>query len=368
MYRLHDLDYMREALRLAAEGTALASPNPRVGAVVVNHDRVVGRGWHQYERQDHAEIIALAEAGGEAAGGTLYINLEPCCHQGRTGPCTEAIKAAGIARVVGGMSDPNPAVSGGGYAALAAAGVNVETDCLGREAQRMNEDFAKWIRSGLPFVTLKAAISLDGRIAAGGSSDAPRWISSMPSRDRVQTLRHQSDAVLTGIGTALIDNPLLTDRSKRPRRRPLLRVVLDSHLRLPTDSQLVKSARRKHDLLVLHSGGTPERATQLQKAGVRVEAVSAATGGGLDPLAVLRKLGEEQILSVLLEAGSRLNGAMLSAGLVDKMILFQAPLLLGDRGWPLASELHDGLAVRPRGPLLAESVGPDLMIETYLGE
>ncbi|HXR98239.1 MAG TPA: bifunctional diaminohydroxyphosphoribosylaminopyrimidine deaminase/5-amino-6-(5-phosphoribosylamino)uracil reductase RibD [Terriglobales bacterium] len=368
MYRLQDLDYMREALRLAAEGTALASPNPRVGAVVVNHDRVVGRGWHQYERLDHAEIVALAEAGAEAAGGTLYINLEPCCHQGRTGPCTEAIKAAGIARVVGGMNDPNPAVAGGGYAALAAAGVKVETDCLGREARRMNEDFAKWIRCGLPFVTLKAAVSLDGRIAAGGSADAPRWISSAPSRERVQALRHQSDAVLTGIGTAIVDDPLLTDRTKRPRRRPLLRVVLDSRLRLPVDSQLVKSARRKHDLLVLHSDGSPERVSQLQKAGARVEAIAAHSDGCLDPIAVLRKLAEEQILSVLLEAGSRLNGAMLSAGLVDKMILFQAPLLLGDRGWPLASGLQDGLALRPRGALLAESVGPDLMIETYLGE
>ncbi|MGH9486966.1 MAG: bifunctional diaminohydroxyphosphoribosylaminopyrimidine deaminase/5-amino-6-(5-phosphoribosylamino)uracil reductase RibD [Terriglobales bacterium] len=367
MYRLEDLDFMREALRLAAEGTALASPNPRVGAVVVREGQIVGQGTHRYEQKTHAEVLALEQAGEAARGASLYVNLEPCCHTGRTGPCVEAIVAAGIARVVVGMRDPNPAVNGGGLERLAAAGVKVESGCLGREARQLNEAFAKWIRTGLPWVNLKAALSLDGRIggAQASSVGARRWISSQLSRERVQTLRHASDAVLTGIGTVLNDDPLLTDRSKLERRRPLLRVVLDSGLRLPPAARILKGARRQLDLLVFHSRGAEAERQELETAGARIAAVAADASGRVDLEAVLRRLGAEQITSVLLEAGPHVNGAMLTGGWVDKLILFQAPLLLGGGSIPLAA-----LAAEPQrqieGALTCERVGPDLMIEAYL--
>ncbi|HVA64674.1 MAG TPA: bifunctional diaminohydroxyphosphoribosylaminopyrimidine deaminase/5-amino-6-(5-phosphoribosylamino)uracil reductase RibD [Terriglobales bacterium] len=382
MYRLNDLDFMREALRLAGEGTGLASPNPRVGAVVVRDGQIVGRGTHWYDRKDHAEALALAEAGERARGATLYLNLEPCCHFGRTPPCVQAIVAAGVARVVAGMRDPNPQVAGEGFRQLQAAGIAVESDCLGREARQLNEDFSTWIRHGRPFVTLKAAVSLDGRIAAPAVEATPaaspplgpepgpaerRWISSTPSRERVQQMRHQSDAVLTGIGTLRADDPLLTDRTKRPRRRPLLRVVLDSHLRLPVGAQLLKAARRHHDVLVFCVQGEPERQAALEKAGARVERVAADALGRVDLEEVLRRLGGEAITSILLEAGAQLNGAMLAGGWVDKLVLFQAPRLLGAGGVALTAG-GAALPRHPQGALACESVGPDVMITSYLAE
>lgn len=378
MYRLNDLDFMREALRLAAEGTALASPNPRVGAVVVRAGEIVGRGSHRYDAATHAEVLALEQAGERARGATLYLNLEPCCHTGRTPPCAAAVIAAGITRVVAGMRDPNPQVSGAGFRQLEAAGIAVENDCMGREARQLNEDFATWIRLGRPFVTLKAAASLDGRIAAAPAPPGAEliqpppagtraWISSAPARERVQLMRHQSDAVLTGIGTVLSDDPLLTDRTKLPRRRPLLRVVLDSHLRLPPAAQVLKSARRQHDLLVFHTQGAAASASALEKAGARIAKVAAGADGRPDLGAVLRHLAGEGIIGVLLEAGARLNGAMLTSGWVDKLVLFQAPRLLGDGGVMLAAA-PGPLPRTPQGALLCESVGPDVMITSYFSD
>jgi diaminohydroxyphosphoribosylaminopyrimidine deaminase/5-amino-6-(5-phosphoribosylamino)uracil reductase len=368
MYRLDDLDFMREALRLAEEGTGLASPNPRVGAVVVREGRIVGRGTHLYEGKTHAEALALEEAGERAQGATLYLNLEPCCHTGRTPPCTQAIVRAGIARVVAAMSDPNPRVAGNGLRELEAAGITVETGCLEREARRLNEAFSKWIRTGLPFVTLKAAVSLDGRIAAAAAAPGERtWISSLPARERVQQLRHQADALLTGIGTVLRDDPLLTDRSKRLRRRRLLRVVLDRELRLPPSARLVASARKHKDLLVFHASDDAAKWAALEHAGARLEAIEPAAEEGLALERVLRRLGEMDITSVLLEAGARLNGAMLAGGFVDKVILFVAPKLLGEHGLPLGTG-NGAFARLPEGGLTCETVGPDVMIEVYLAE
>lgn len=361
MYRLQDVDFMREALRLAAAGTGLASPNPRVGAVVVREGQVVGRGTHVYDKLDHAEVVALGQAGEAARGATLYVTLEPCSHTGRTPPCVAAVIASGIGRVVAATADPNPKVAGEGLRQLAAAGVAVESGCLEREAKRLIEDFAHWIRTGRPYVTLKAALSLDGRLGVEGG---PQWLSSAPSRERVQEMRHERDALMAGIGTALRDDPLLTDRSKRERRRPLLRVVLDSHLRLPPTSQLVKTAKRKHDLLIFHAPGANGR-PELEKAGARLQEVEA-TPAGLNLQAVLEHLGQEEIISVLLEGGARLNGGMLAAGLVNKVLLFQTPLLLGDNGWPLASGLWQNVPLRLEVPLSAESVGPDVLIEAYV--
>src|SRR4030081_3679098 len=279
-----DEQFIHQALDLARQGIGLASPNPYVGAVVVNPaGSIVGTGTHTYDGVKHAEVRALEHAGTKANGGTLYINLEPCSHQGRTPPCADAIIAAGIRRVVASMRDPSPAVSGRGFERLRAAGVQVEVGRLEDQARPLNESFAKYIRHGTPLVTLKAAMTLDGKIAPPPaealreSDGAPSggWITSDLARAHVQELRHQHDALLVGVGTILADDPLLTDRSGRPRRRPLLRVILDSHLRLPLESRLVQSSQNsaksedasKNDVLIFCSSGDEDKKAQLEKRG-----------------------------------------------------------------------------------------------------
>src|SRR5712672_387791 len=270
---------MEHALALARKGIGLASPNPHVGCVTVREGQIVGEGFHQYEWRDHAEIVALKSAGEKARGATLYVNLEPCNHTGRTGPCTEAIIAAGVRRVVAAMQDPNPATSGRGFERLRAA--NIETLCgvLEEEARRLNEAFACWIRTKKPFVTLKSALTLDGQLALPKSQRRKRrnWITSEESRAEVQRMRHASDALLTGIGTILADDPLLTDRSGLPRRNRLLRVVLDSQLRLSSKARIVKTS--DDDLLVFTAAPVKSgKARKLQNAGVEV--VRAKTRNG----------------------------------------------------------------------------------------
>jgi diaminohydroxyphosphoribosylaminopyrimidine deaminase/5-amino-6-(5-phosphoribosylamino)uracil reductase len=223
--------WMGRALELAQRGTALTHPNPMVGSVVVRNEQIIGEGFHTWEGVDHAEVHALKKAGAAARGATLYVTLEPCCHTGRTAPCTKAILAAGISRVVAAMRDPNPRVAGGGLRELRRGGVEVVSGVRETEARGLNEDFACWIRLHRPMVTLKSAATFDGQIAA--REDSATWITSEKSREEVQELRHAADALVTGIGTVLADNPNLTDRSGKPRRRPLLRVVLDSRLRMP---------------------------------------------------------------------------------------------------------------------------------------
>ena len=334
---------MRRALELAARGTALAHPNPRVGAIVVRGHQKVGEGFHAYDSRDHAEIVALKRAGEKARGATLYVTLEPCCTTGRTGPCTKAIIAAGITRVVAAMEDPNPAVAGRGFAELKAAGIEVQTGVSEAAARELNEDFAKWIRTKRPFVTLKSALTLDGQISARPGKSTP--ITGDAARQAVQRLRHSADVIVTGIGTVLTDDPLLTDRTGEPRRRKLLRVVLDSRLRLPLKSRLVKSA--ESDLLVFTTQSTTSpKARALTKAGVEIVRTPARRGGRnrrgqvcLD--SVMTELGRREILHVLLEAGAALNGAALNgaaleAGIVDKLVLFYAPRLMGTGGVPFA--------------------------------
>jgi diaminohydroxyphosphoribosylaminopyrimidine deaminase/5-amino-6-(5-phosphoribosylamino)uracil reductase len=327
-----DESHLTRALTLAQRGTALAHPNPRVGCVIVKNNRIIGEGFHAYDRLDHAEIVALKKAGKKARGGTLYVTLEPCCTTGRTGPCTNAIVAAGIKRVVASMQDPNPAVAGRGLAQLRRAGIEVSVDIQEAAARELNEDFTKWIRTGLPFVTLKTALTLDGQIAARPGSTT--WITSEVSRDAVQQLRHEADALLTGIGTVLADNPRMSDRTGKPRRRKLLRAIIDSRLRLPLKSNLVKSADGDVAVFTLQPLDSPKALT-LQQAGVAVVRVPAKRGH-VDLDAVLRDMGKHQILNVLLEAGAELNGAALEAGIVDKMILFYAPKIMGIGGVPMA--------------------------------
>jgi len=378
-----DEQFLRRALELARKGIGLASPNPYVGAIIVDaNDNVVGEGTHIYEGVKHAEILALEQAGASARGGTLYINLEPHAHQGRTPPCTAALIAAGIKRVVASMADPNPEVSGRGFEQLHVAGIEVEIGGLADEARCLNEAFARYIRHGIPFVTLKSAMTLDGKIAPRPSqisADSQKdskdngfsgiWITGEVARVHVHELRHQYDAILVGIGTVLNDNPLLTDRSGRPRRRPLLRVILDSHLRLPLDCQLVQSADKlSSDLLVFYSQADEKKKIQLEQHGVRVERVTTGTNSRPDFPDVLRRLAELEITSLMIEGGSAINGAVLASGLADKVFLYYAPKLFGaENAVPFASGFSQSPLPHPRiKSVKLHNFGDDIAIEGYL--
>ena len=363
--------WMDRALELARQGIAQTSPNPMVGAVLVRDAQVVGEGFYTYAGLRHAEILALEAAGPAARNASLYVNLEPCCHTGRTGPCTDAILAAGVGRVVVAVTDPNPAVAGHGIETLRAAGVEVEVGVRQAEAQHLNEAFGCWISTGRPMVTLKSALTLDGQIALpdGPRRGKQRWITSEVSREQVQQMRHAVDAVLTGIGTVLSDDPQLTDRTGRPRRRKLLRVVVDSRLRLPLDSRLAKSA--DGDVLVFTTE-SPEsrRARTLRGAGVEVVRVRGRTRRP-DLRAVVEHVGQREILSVLLEAGPRLNWAALEAGIVDKMFLFYSPRILGQSRVPVArgpqvDRARALRAVPELANLTLHRFGPDFAVEWYL--
>jgi diaminohydroxyphosphoribosylaminopyrimidine deaminase/5-amino-6-(5-phosphoribosylamino)uracil reductase len=339
-----DEQFLHRAIELACEGIGLASPNPYVGAMIVDaHGDIAGTGTYTYAGVKHAEILALEQAGARARGGTLYINLEPHAHQGKTPPCTDALIAAGIHRVVASMADPNPKVSGRGFAQLREAGVHVEVGRLEDRARKLNEAFAKYIRHGAPLVTLKAAMTLDGKIAPPPAEaiekeegiPAGGWITSEVARAHVQQLRHQHDALLVGAGTILADDPLLTDRSGKARRRPLLRVILDSRLRLPLDSRLVQDAAagRKDDVRVFCASADAKKRAELEQRGVRVEQVSAFEPDGKPNLpAILRRLGELEITSVMIEGGATVNWAALAAQVVDKVFLYYAPKILAGTG------------------------------------
>jgi diaminohydroxyphosphoribosylaminopyrimidine deaminase / 5-amino-6-(5-phosphoribosylamino)uracil reductase len=356
----NDEHFLQQALDLACQGIGLASPNPYVGAVIVDQRSVVtGTGVYIYEGVKHAEVLALEQAGGKARGGTLYINLEPHAHQGRTPPCTDALIAAGIRRVVACMADPNPKVSGRGFEKLRSAGVHVEVGRLEAEAQRLNEAFARYIRHGVPLVTLKSAMTLDGKIASPGAAakkeergvSSGRWITGEAARAHVHEQRHESDAILVGIGTILADDPLLTDRSGKARRRPLLRVVLDSHLHLPVKSRLAQNVQGLDDaggdVLVFCSHAEESKKKGLEDCGIRVEQLpSISPEGRLQLDSVLRRLGQLEITSVLVEGGASLNGAALAAGAVDKVFLYYAPTIMAMAGAvPFTCESaigHDG--------------------------
>jgi len=319
-------NWMREALELAQKGVGRTSPNPAVGAVLVKDGAVVGRGCHTYAQVKHAEILALDEAGSLAKGATLFITLEPCSHHGRTPPCADALIEAGVARVVVAMEDPNPLVSGQGLRQLHDAGVVVEVaPGYQAEAARLNEAFVHSMKTGRPLVTLKAALTLDGKIAA--PEDNTGWITSERARAHVQQIRHNSDAILTGIGTVLADDCRLTDRSGLERSRPLLRIVADSTLRIPLDSKIVSGAAG--DVAILTTSAAPaERRRALEYRGVRV-LVLDGPAGRTDLAKLLDYLAAEQYRSLMIESGSKLNWAALEAGIVDKILFYYAPKILG---------------------------------------
>jgi len=334
-----DIYWMQRALELARRGIAVSSPNPAVGCVILDRaGQVAGEGWHEYDLLDHAEIVALNEAkqhaGERLHGGTAYVTLEPCNHTGRTGPCTEALIAAGLGRVVAATGDPNPNVTGHGMEALRAAGLQTTVGVCEAEARRLNEGFARWIQSKRPFVLMKVAMTLDGRIAPPAGKHVarePYWITCEAARAAVQPLRWQADAAMTGVDTVLADDPMLTDRSGLRRRRPLLRVVLDSALRMPLDSKMVRGVQ--NDLVVFTVSKDEARINELRRRGVRVE-VLPAEAGRVSLTKVLDKLGEEGILTLLTETGTRLNTAMLAGGMVDRMHIFVSPQIMGSDAVP----------------------------------
>jgi diaminohydroxyphosphoribosylaminopyrimidine deaminase/5-amino-6-(5-phosphoribosylamino)uracil reductase len=389
-----DARYMHQALELAQRGMALASPNPRVGAVLVSAEgKVVGRGSHAYDEIKHAEVLAIEAAGVRAKGGTLYLNLEPCSHVGRTGPCAEAIVEAGIKRVVCAMRDPNPLVAGRGFEMLLAAGVNIEEGLYEAEARKLNEAFAKYIRHKTPFVTLKTAMTLDGKIAPPPGDGTPNtmssmastggWITSEVARAHVHEMRHANDAIMVGVGTIIADDPLLTDRTGLPRRRPLLRVILDSRLRLPLDSRVVRTAN--YDVVVFCCFAEEHKRRELESRGILVEQVpmrqpledgtipfpsgAPVSDGRPDLDRVLVRLGEREITSMIIEGGAMVNWAALSAGIVDKIFFYYAPKILAGTGSiPLAlgtgyPRISEAAYVRS---LVLHRFGEDFAVEGYL--
>ncbi|MFL6427320.1 MAG: bifunctional diaminohydroxyphosphoribosylaminopyrimidine deaminase/5-amino-6-(5-phosphoribosylamino)uracil reductase RibD [Acidobacteriaceae bacterium] len=361
-----DMQLMEAALALAREGIGLASPNPTVGCVIVRENRIVGRGFHQYAERDHAEIVALKQAGEAARGATAYVTLEPCSHYGRTGPCARALIEAGIARVVAATADPNPLVQGRGFAMLREAGVDASAGLLAAEARELNDAFAHYVRHRTPLVSLKIAATLDGAIAPPRSMHHERAsfpITGAASRARVQELRHAHDALLTGVGTVLADDPLLTDRSPRPRRRPLLRIVLDSQLRLPPTSRILSGVA--DDLLIVTRSEDATRRHALTARGARVLTIDAQADGGISLRAVLQHLAEQDITSVLIEAGARLNRSALVADAVHKLYLFQAPRFFGPGAVPMLA----GAEVASLPHLIryrAERIEEDLLNTGYI--
>lgn len=324
-----DQELMRRAITLGERGDP--SPNPHVGAVVSDaRGNVLGEGHHEATGLDHAELVALKAAGEAARGGTLYVSLEPCNHQGRTPPCVDAILAAGIKRVVVGCADPNPRVQGGGVARLRAAGVEVVEGILEADAQNLIKGWTKFIVSGQSYLTLKLAISLDGRIAT--RSGASKWITGPESRMRVQSLRAAHDAVMVGVNTVLADNPRLTVRDV-PGRSPV-RVIVDSRLRIPTTAQVVQTATVVPTCVVTTIGAPKPQEDALQALGVRVIRVPPTAEGRCEPAVMLRELAAREVVNVMCEGGSELGGSLLASGLADELHVFVAPLLLGPRGRP----------------------------------
>ena len=329
--------YMREALDLARAAMGQTSPNPSVGCVIVRDGIVVGRGAHQFVTRDHAEVMALAQAGVTARGADVYVTLEPCSHHGRTGPCADAMIEAGVKRVFVAMQDPNPMVSGSGMHRLREAGISVEMDHTAQvEAARINEPFVHFMRTGRPLVTLKSAVTLDGKIAAPENNDG--WITSESARSHVQSLRHWSDVMITGIGTVLADDCLLTDRSNVTRARPLLRVVLDSQLRLPVSSRMVVTGQS--DVMVATTtAASAERRKALEAKGVEVVVFDSASGRVSLEL-LIQELGRRQFLSAMIEAGSKVNWSALDSEVVDKVFFYYAPKILGGlQSLPIAGGL-----------------------------
>lgn len=333
MTATQDLAFMKLALREAKKGVGRTSPNPAVGAVVVRNGRVVGKGYHRRAGSPHAEVNALLEAGHLAQGATLYVTLEPCNHAGRTPPCTRAILASGIKRVVVGMRDPNPHVAGGGCDYLASQGLDVTHGLLAPKCEEINRPFVKHVATGLPWVIMKAGASLDGRIATHTGHSG--WITNEQSRREVHRLRNRVDAILVGAGTACCDNPSLTTRLPGGHGRDPLRVVLDPGLRLDTGAKMLTQDSSAATLIFCAPGAEKGRKANLTKAGAVIKLAPETGPGRLDLEVVLAELGRTGVTSLLVEGGGRVHGSFLQAGLVNEVYLFLAPRFLGADGVPV---------------------------------
>ncbi len=324
---------MKKAINLAKYGKGRVSPNPLVGALVIKNNEIIGRGYHHKAGEPHAEVLALKEAGSTAKGATLVVNLEPCCHYAKTPPCTKVIIESGIIKVVSGMEDPNPLVSGKGFAELRNAGIEVKTDVLKKQCTKLNEVFIKYITSKKPFVTLKGAISLDGKVSS--ATGESKWISNEKSRKITHKLRSLHDAILVGVDTIIKDNPQLTCRLDKNSKNPI-RIILDSTLRIPLSSQVIQLSRKSSSptIIVTTEQSTPDKIKIMEKEGVQVLVTRSNSDLQIDLNNLLMILGEQNITSILIEGGPTVNASFLQAGIVDKLILFIAPILIGGKTTP----------------------------------
>lgn len=368
-----DIRFMRRAMRLAERGRGNTKPNPVVGALIVKNGQVLATGFHKRAGGPHAEIDALAKLDMRAEGATLYVTLEPCCHRGRTGPCTESILGSGIRRVVVGCCDENPLVSGRGIAVLRKAGIAVDAGCLKDECRAQNRAFFTWIRAKRPWVTMKVAATLDGCIGDGHEKSRKgkqRWITGEPARASAHALRAASDAVLVGVDTALADDPRLTVRLERAPGKTApdpLRVVLDSHLRTPTRAALLRVAGARPPLVVgvanrKNSRSMLAKQRALVAAGAEVVLVQADRNGHVSLPALLRLLGEREVQSLLVEGGGRIHGAFVDAGLVDSVAIFLAPRLVGAGARIVEGRGLDWRKPATLGPLSVQALGDDILI------
>ncbi len=360
---MDDEHWMRRALHLAKKGRGRTSPNPLVGAVLVKNGQIIGEGYHTKAGESHAEIVALRKAGDKAEGATLYLNLEPCTHYGKTPPCAPAVIEAGVSRVVVGMEDPNPKVTGKGVTSLMEAGVDVKMGILERECRKLNEAFCKYISHQIPFVILKVAATLDGKVATRNGES--KWITGEVSRRFVHRIRDQVDGIIVGIRTVLKDDPMLTARIKGGKDP--FRIVLDSRLRIPENSKVIEASPSK--AIIATTEIAPQRKIEsLEKKGVRV-LIFGSKMGKVDLKPCLSKLGEMGMMSLLVEGGSQVSGSFLDEGLVDKILLFLSPKLIGDSlapgifGGEGTHQLRDAF---PITELKIRRMGEDILLEGYL--
>lgn len=358
--------YMHQALALAETGRGWTSPNPMVGAVVVKDGQVVGRGYHQRAGGPHAEVHAIDDAGEQARGATIYVTLEPCNHFGRTPPCTRKIIDAGIRKVVVAMTDPNPGVEGGGIRTLQGRGIEVITGVCEKEARILNEAFTTWITTGRPFVILKCAATLDGRIATRTGDS--RWVTGPVSRQCVHRIRHAVDGILVGVETVKKDNPSLTTRLQDETGSDPTRIILDTHLSMPATAKMLHQPSEASTWVICGPDAAESRRSALEAAGTQV-IVAAVKNGRIDLPALMGQLGRMEIGSLLIEGGGRVIGSALAAGIVDKLCLFYAPKLLGgDDGIPMCrgmgpERMQDSIAVHD---LEVFRFGDDVMLQGYL--
>ncbi len=364
MNKTHEA-FMNRALVLAKQGKGRTSPNPLVGAVIVNAGEVVGEGYHQKAGGPHAEIHGLRDAGIKAKGATLYVNLEPCCHWGRTPPCTDAIIGAGITHVYAAHLDPNPKVAGKGIKQLEKAGIEVNVGLCAEAAEKLNEVYIKYVKTGYPFIILKMAMSLDGKIAT--STGESQWITSAASRQKGHVLRDEVDAILVGVGTITSDNPALTTRLTQKQGKDATRIVLDSHGRTPTSAKVFNSESNAGVIIAVTTQAPAENIVKLEKVGAEV-VVIPANNGRVCFKSLMKDLGTRGITSVLVEGGGKVNTSALTSGLVDKVMCFVAPKFIGGKD---ASGVFDGEGITRLidAPELQRwtitEIGCDLLIEGY---